>query len=148
MIAVSSSTVSSIVVPVLILGTALVFPIAQRHCLSLFQPRTSSAVGAGTPDEWLQRCCDRLEAAPHFSIVEVSEYDHLVRAKYRRPPTWADLTVKFTPEEQGATRINTTVRVLPNLLTLVFGAERRLLGRFERAIGVPSQPDPRRRILR
>jgi len=147
MIAVSFSMVASIVVPVLILGTALVFPILQRRGVSVFQPRTSSVVASGAPDEWLQRCCDRLETARHFSVAEVSEYDHRIQAKYRRPPLWADLTVELV-YENDATRINATVNVLPNLLTLVFGSEWPVLDRFASAIGTPAEPHPRTRIPR
>jgi hypothetical protein len=148
MIAISSSTVLSIAVPALIVLTALIFPIAQRRGASIFRPRTSSVVASGSPDEWLQRCCDGLDAARHFSVVEVTEYDRRVQAKYRRPPLWAELTVEFVREEEDATRINATVSVLPNLLTLAFSSEWRVLGRFARAIGAPSEPHPRTRVLR
>lgn len=148
MIAISSSTVLSIAVPALIVLTALIFPIAQRRGVSMFQPRTSSIVVSGSPDEWLQRCCDGLEATRHFSVVEVSEYDHRVQVKYRRPPVWAELMVEFVREEEDASRINATVSVLPNLLTLAFSSEWRILGRFARAIGTPSDPHPRTRVFR
>jgi hypothetical protein len=148
MIAMSSSTLLSIAVPALIVLTALIFPIAQRRGASIFRPRTSSVVAPGFPDEWLQQCCDVLETTRHFSVVEVTEYDHWVQAKYRRPPVWADLKVEFVREEEGTTRINATVSVLPNLLTLAFSSEWRVLGRFARAIGAPSEPHPRARVLR
>jgi hypothetical protein len=148
MIAVSSSTVVSILVPALIVLTVVVFPIAQKRGVRLFQPRTSSVVASGSPDEWLQRCCDGLEVAPHFTVVEVSEFDDRIQAKYRRLVVWADLTVELLREGEDATRITATVSVLPNLLTLVFSSEWRVLGRFARAIGAPSEPHPRTRILR
>jgi hypothetical protein len=147
MIAASFFTVASILVPALIVLTAVVFPIAQKRGVWLFRPRTSSLVSSGTPDEWLQRCCDELEAARHFTVVEVSEYDDRIQAKYRRLVVWADLTVELLPEGEDATRITATVSVLPNLLTLVFSSEWRVLGRFARTIGAPSEPHPRTRIL-
>jgi len=148
MIAVSYSLVFSIAVPALIVITGLLFPIAQRRGAAAFRPRTSSMVVQGTRVEWLQQCCDGLESARHFSVVEVSEYDYKIEAKYRLPPLWAQLTVELLFEEEDATRINATVNLSPNLFTWLTSPEWRILGRFARAVGAPSEPHPRTRILR
>jgi len=38
-------------------------------------------VVAGARDEWLQKCSDALEAAPRFSVANVSEDEFQVAAK-------------------------------------------------------------------
>ena len=73
--------------------------------------------------------------ARRFSIEDVSEYEFEVKAKYRVPSVWADLTVSFLPEGMDSTRINIRISVLPNLFTLITRPERRVLARFTQAIG-------------
>ena len=38
-------------------------------------------VVAGARDEWLQKCSDALEAAPRFSVANVSEDEFQIAAK-------------------------------------------------------------------
>ena len=109
----SFSTITSICGAVLVIGTAILFPWAQKKGVAVFQPRETTRVVPGTRKEWLQRSCDALDAARRFSIVGVSEHEFEVKAKYRRPPVWADLTVSFLPEGIDSTRINTRSRYCP-----------------------------------
>ena len=95
----------------------------------------TTLVVAGARDDWLQKCCDALEAAPRFSVADVSEDEFQVRAKYRLPPVWGQLTVTLLPEGTDSTRITASVAVLPNLYTLIFAPQHRILARFSRAIG-------------
>jgi hypothetical protein len=95
----------------------------------------TTLVVAGARDEWLQKCSDALEAAPRFSVANVSEDAFQVTAKYRFPPYGGQLTVTLLPEGTDSTRINARVAVLPNLFTLIFAPWHRILARFTRAIG-------------
>ena len=135
LLGVAFSTITSILGAVLVIASAILFPWAQKNGVALFRPREATRVVPGTRETWLQRSCDALGAARRFSIVSVSEYEFEVKAKYRRPPVWADLTVSLLPEGTDSTRINMSVSVLPNLLTLVTRADRRVLARFTKALG-------------
>jgi len=95
----------------------------------------TTLVVAGARQEWLQKCCDALEAAPRFSVANVSEDECQVTAKYRVPSVWGRLTVTLLPEGTDSTRINAKATVLPNLFTLIFAPQQRILTRFARAIG-------------
>jgi hypothetical protein len=137
---VSTSTITSILGAVVVVGSALVFPWLQKKGVAVFKPRHSTLVVPGTRQEWLQRSCDALAATRSFSIVAVSDYDFELKAKFRRLVVWADLTANFISADSGPTRIDVTISVLPNLLTLVTGAEQRVLARFTRAIRGESVP--------
>lgn len=88
----------------------------------------------GTREELLQRSCDALDAARHFSITEVSDHDFEVKARYRVPPVWADFSVSLLPQDTDSTTIRATISVLPNLFTVVTVPERRIFARFTGAI--------------
>jgi len=100
----------------------------------LFGAATTLVVD-GAKDEWLQHCCDALNAANHFSVERVFEDSYQIKAKYRMPPVWATLTIALVPEGRTATRIHARATVLPNAFTLVFAPGRRVLARFTRALG-------------
>ena len=70
----------------------------------------TTLVVAGARDEWPQKCCDALEAAPRFSVADVSEDEFQVTAKYRVPPVSGQLTVTLLPEGTDSTRINARSR--------------------------------------
>ena len=106
---------------------------------ALFLAADTTLAVSGAADEWLQTCCDALEAGPRFSVENVSEDDFQVKAKYHRGPVWATLTVTLVPEGTDSTRINANAAVLPNLFTLIFHPATRVLARFTRAI-VGSTP--------
>jgi hypothetical protein len=137
LIAVTFSQITSIGGAVLVIGTAILFPWLRKKGVAsaLFGPRDTSLVVPGTREEWLQRSCEAMDAARRFSIVDVSERDFELKAKYRVPPVWADLTFSFLQEGRDSTRINTSISVLPNLFTLITRPERRVLARFTRALG-------------
>jgi len=133
-----TSTIMGIVAAVVLIGSAFLFPWLQRKDIVTFGPRSYTFVGPGTREELLQRSCDALDAARHFSIVEVSDRDFEVRARYRVPPVWADLTLSLLPQDTGTTTIKATISVLPNLFTVVTVPERRIFNRFTSAIGEES----------
>jgi hypothetical protein len=90
----------------------------------------TTVVVAGATDELLQKCCDALEAAPGFPVVNVSEDQFQVEAKYRRPPVWSKLVVTLFPEGADSTRINARISLPPTLFTLIFAPQQGILGRF------------------
>jgi hypothetical protein len=51
-----------------------------------------------------------------------------------RPPVWGDIHVTLTPEGSDSTRITTRAMVFPNLFSLIFSPERRILDHFARAL--------------
>jgi len=120
--------------PAYISASLALWRFAKTVYLWLFSADTTCLVGGGR-EAWLQRCCDALNATARFSIESVSEDDYQVKAKYRRPPVWATMTVTLIPEGSDSTRIDATVTVLPNGFTLIFGPGRRVLARFTRALG-------------
>jgi hypothetical protein len=69
----------------------------------------TTVVVAGARDELLQKCCDALETAPRFSVVNVSEDQFQVEAKYWRPPVWGKLVVTLLPEGTDSTRISARI---------------------------------------
>ena len=106
-----------------------------RDSLTQLTGLDATLVVAGERDDLLQRCCDALEAAPRFSVVNVSEDQYQVEAKYRRPPVWGKLAMTLLPEGKDSTRINARITVLPNFFTLIFAPQQRILTRFTRALG-------------
>jgi hypothetical protein len=129
-----TSTITGIIAAVVLIGSAFLFPWLQKKGIVTFAPRSYTLVAPGTREELLQRSCDALDAARHFSIVEVSDRDFEVKARYRVPPVWADLTVSLLQQDTGSTAIRATISVLPNLFTVVTVPERRIFARFTRAM--------------
>ena len=117
-----------------LLATAGLFPWLQKKGIVTFGPRSCTLIVPGTREELLQRSCDALDAARHFSIVEVSDRDFEVKARYRVPPVWADLTVSLFSHGTGSIAIRATISVLPNLFTVVTVPERRIFARFTGAM--------------
>jgi hypothetical protein len=129
-----TSTITGIIAVAVLAGSAFLFPWLQKKGIVTFGPRHYTLIVPGTREELLQRCCDALDAARHFSIVEVSDRDFEVKARYRVPPVWADLMVSLLPQDTGSTAIKATISVLPNLFTVVTVPERRIFARFTGAM--------------
>ena len=102
--------------------------------MALFHPLEETFVVAGTREEWVKRCEEALGATPHFQDVASSGELFRLSARYRRPPVWGDIHVTLTPEGSGSTRITARAMVFPNLFSLIFSPERRILDQFARAL--------------
>jgi hypothetical protein len=100
----------------------------------LFHPAEETFVVAGTREEWMNRCVEALRRSSDFRGVESSEKLFRITAQYRHPPVWGELTVTLTPVDADSTRISARATTQPNLFTLVFGPERRILDDFAEAI--------------
>ena len=129
-----TSTIIGIIAAAVLVGSAFLFPWLQRKGIVTFGPRSYTLIVPGTREELLQRSCDALDAARHFSIAEVSDRDFEVKARYRVPPVWADLTVSLFSHDTGSTAIRATISALPNLFTVVTVPERRIFARFTGAM--------------
>ena len=129
-----TSTITGIIAAAALIGSAFLFPWLQKKGIITFGPRSYTLLVPGTREELLQRSCDALDAARHFSIAEVSDHDFEVKARYRVPPVWADMTVSLLPQDTGSTTIKATISVLPNLFTVVTVPERRIFARFTSAM--------------
>jgi hypothetical protein len=129
-----TSTITGIIAAAVLIGSAFLFPWLQKKGIVTFGPRGYTLIAPGTREELLQRSCDALDAARHFSIVEVSDRDFEVKARYRVPPVWADVNVSLLPRDNGSTAIRATISVLPNLFTVVTVPERRIFARFTGAM--------------
>jgi hypothetical protein len=129
-----TSTITGLIAAAVLIGSALLFPWLQKKGFVTFGPRSYTLIVPGTREELLQRSCDALDAARHFSIAEVSDHDFEVKARYRVPPVWADLTVSLLPQDTDSTTIRATISVLPNLFTVVTVPERRIFARFTGAM--------------
>jgi len=129
-----TSTIMGILAAAVLIGSAFLFPWLQKKGIVTFGPRNYTLVVPGTREELLQRSCDALDAARHFSIVEVSDRDFEVKARYRVPPVWADLTVSLLSPDTGSTTIRATISALPNMFTVVTVPERRIFARFTGAM--------------
>jgi len=128
------STITGIIAAAVLIGSAFLFPWLQKKGIVTFGPRSYTLTVPGTREELLQRSCDALDAARHFSIVEVSDRDFEVKARYRVPTVWADLTVSLFSQDTGSIAIRATISVLPNLFTVVTVPERRIFARFTSAM--------------
>jgi hypothetical protein len=117
-------------------GTSeIVVPVSRRETsMALFHPLEETFVVGGTREEWVKRCEDALRTAPHFQDAASSAELFRVSARYRRPPVWGDIHVTLTQEGSGSTRITARAMAYPNLFTLVFSPERRILDQFARAL--------------
>ena len=129
-----TSTITGIIAAAVLIGSAFLFPWLQKKGIVTFGPRSYTLIVPGTREELLQRSCDALDAARHFSIAEVSDHDFEVKARYRVPPVWADFTVSLLPQDTDSTTIRVTISVLPNLFTVVTVPERRIFARFTGAM--------------
>jgi hypothetical protein len=129
-----TSTIMGIIAAAVLIGSAFLFPWLQKKGIVTFVPRSYTLIVPGTREELLQRSCDALDAARHFSIVQVLERNFEVKARYRVPPVWADLTVSLLPQDTDSTIIRATISVLPNLFTVVTVPERRIFARFTGAM--------------
>jgi len=129
-----TSTITGLIAAAVLIGSAFLFPWLQKKGFVTFGPRSYTLIVPGTREELLQRSCDALDAARHFSIVEVSDRDFEVKARYRMPPVWADVTVSLLPQDTSSTAIKATISVLPNLFTVVTVPERRIFARFTGAM--------------
>jgi len=124
------STITGIFAAAVLIGSAFLFPWLQKKGIVTFGPRSFTLIVPGTREELLQRSCDALDAARHFSIAEVSDHNFEVKARYHVPPVWADLTVSLLPQDTGSTTIRATISVLPNLFTVLTVPERKIFARF------------------
>jgi hypothetical protein len=138
-----TSTITGIIAAAVLIGSAFLFPWLQKKGIVAFGPRSYTLLVPGTREELLQRSCDALDAARHFSIAEVSDHDFEVKARYRVPPVWADLTVSLLPQDTSSTTIKATISVLPNLFTVVTVPERRIFARFTGAMGKEDALPPK-----
>jgi hypothetical protein len=144
-----TSTITGIIAAAVLIGSAFLFPWLQKKGIVTFGPRSCTLIVPGTREELLQRSCDALDVARHFSIAEVSDHDFEVKARYRVPPVWAHFTVSLLPQDTDSTTIRATISVLPNLFTVVTIPERRIFARFTGAMRKqgalplnPSAPTP------
>jgi hypothetical protein len=129
------STITGIIAAAVLIGSAFLFPWLQKKGIVTFGPRSYTLIVPGTREELLQRSCDALDAARHFSITEVSDRDFEVKARYRvLPLVSADLTVALLPQDTDSTAVRATISVLPNLFTVVTVPERRIFARFTSAM--------------
>ena len=128
------STITGIIAIAVLISSAFLFPWLQKKGIVTFGPRSYTLIVPGTREEVLQRSCDALDAARRFSIAEVSDRDFEVKARYRVPPVWADLTVSLLPQDTGSTTVRATISVLPNLFTVVTVPELRIFARFTSAM--------------
>jgi len=129
-----TATITGIIAAAVLAGSAFLFPWLQKKGIVTFGPRRYTLLAPSAREELLQRSCDALDAARHFSIVEVSDRDFEVRARYRVPPVWAEMTVSLLPQDADSTAIKATISVLPNLFTVVAVPERRIFARFTGAM--------------
>ena len=127
------STATGIVAAAVVIGTMLLFPWLQKKSIITFRSRSYAITVPGPRDVLLQKSCEALDAASHFSIIEVSDHDFEVKARYRVPPVWADLTISLAPQGTDSTVITATISVLPNLFTVLTIPARRIFARFAAA---------------
>jgi len=89
------------------------------------------------PDEWLQKCHDALEGAPHFSDVKVYDDPLQVRARYRRRPgVWGRLTVTLRAGSTSSTRVTARATVAPTPFTAMRRPEPEIVGQLARQLGL------------
>jgi len=140
-----TSTITGIIAAAVLIGSAFLFPWLQKKGIVTFGPRSYTLIVPGTREEVLQRSCDALDAARHFSITEVSDRDFEVKARYRvLPLVSADLTVSLLPQDTDSTAVRATISVLPNLFTVVTVPERRIFARFTSAMRKEGTLPPKR----
>jgi hypothetical protein len=102
--------------------------------MALLHPIEETFVVTGTREDWAKKCEEALNVTPHFHAVASAGELFRLEAKYRRPPVWGDIRVTLTPEGPASTRITARAMALPNLFTLLFSPERRIIDHFVQAI--------------
>jgi hypothetical protein len=91
----------------------------------------------GGPDEWLQRCHDALEGAPHFSDVKVWDDPVQVQARFRRRPgVWGRLTVTLRAGPTSSTQVTARATVAPTPFTAIRRPEPEIVGQLARQLGL------------
>ena len=91
----------------------------------------------GAPEEWLQKCHDALEGAPHFSDVKVDDDPLQVDARYRRRPgVWGRLTVTLRAGSTLSTRVTARAKVAPTPFTAIRRPEPEIVGQLARQLGL------------
>ncbi len=101
---------------------------------ALFHPAEETFVVAGTREEWIKKCETALRTSRDFRGIESSQALFRMKAQYRRPPVWGELTVTLAPEGADSTRITARATTAPNLFTLLFSPEHRILDDFAEAL--------------
>jgi len=101
------------------------------------QPYEETFAVPSGPDEWLQKCHDALEGAPHFSDVKVHDDPLQVQARYRRRPgVWGRLTVTLRAGSTSSTRITARATVAPAPFTAIRRPEPEIVGQLARQLGL------------
>jgi len=101
------------------------------------QPYEETFAVPSGPDEWLQKCHDALEGAPHFSDLKVYDDPLQVRARYRRRPgVWGRLTVTLRTDSTSSTRITARATVAPTPFTAIRRPEPEIVGQLTRQLGL------------
>jgi len=101
------------------------------------QPYEETFAVPSGPDEWLQKCHDALEGAPHFSDVKVHDDPLQVQARYRRRPgVWGRLTVTLRAGSSSSTQITARATVAPTPFTAIRRPEPGIVGQLARQLGL------------
>ena len=100
----------------------------------LFHPAEETFVVAGTREMWFKTYAEALQKNADFRGVETSPTLFRITALYRKPPIWGELTVTLAPEGSDSTRITARATTQPNLFTLLFSPEHRILDDFAQAV--------------
>ena len=101
------------------------------------QPYEETFAVPSGPDEWLQKCHDALEGAPHFSDVKVHDDPLQVQARYRRRPgVWGRLTVTLRAGSSSSTQITARAKVAPTPFTAIRRPEPGIVGQLARQLGL------------
>ena len=117
----------------ILIGAALVVVAIVRGS----RPYEETFTVPGGPEEWLQKCHDALEGAPHFSDVKVSDDPLRVSARYRqRPGVWGRLTVTMLPDGSASTQITARATVVPTPVTAIKRPESQIVGQLTRQLGL------------
>ena len=128
-----TSTLTGILIGAVLVAVALI-----RGSL----PYEETFVAPSGPDEWLQKCHDALEGAPHFSDVKVYDDPLQVQARYRRRPgVWGRLTVTLRAGSTSSTRITARAKVAPTPFTAIRRPEPEIVGQLTRQLRL-HQPHP------
>lgn len=102
----------------------------------------------GGQDEWLQKCYDALEGAPHFSDVKVFDDPVQVQARYRRRPgVWGRLKVTLVADAPSSTQITARATVTPTPVTAIRRPEAEIVSRLRQQLALrPSGGSAARRL--
>ncbi|MGO9584032.1 MAG: hypothetical protein ACLP36_14655 [Acidimicrobiales bacterium] len=117
----------------ILIGAALIVVALVRGS----RPYEETFTVPGGLNEWLQKCHDALEGAPHFSDVKVSDDPVQVQARYRqRPGVWGRLTVTMLPEGSAFAQIMARAKVAPTPVTAIRRPESQIVGQLIRQLGL------------